>query len=67
MLLAISLSTFIIKGSPVFNSGHQVLPKNTRDHPILYNWVFDNFILAEESFAKSLRSSETCVLFNNNL
>ena len=26
-----------------------------------------NFILAEEIFAKALRSSETCVLVNNNL
>ena len=28
---------------------------------------FDNFILADEPFAKALRSFETCVLVNNNL
>ena len=34
---------------------------------ILHNWVFDNFITADESFAKALRSFETYVLVNNNL
>ena len=34
---------------------------------ILCNSVFDNFISAEEVFAKALRSFETCVLVNNNL
>ena len=29
--------------------------------------LFDNFILAEELFAKALRSFETCVFVNNNL
>ena len=28
---------------------------------------FDSFILAEELFAKVLRSLETCVFVNNNL
>ena len=28
---------------------------------------FDNFILADEQFAKALRSFETCALVNNNL
>ena len=31
----------------------------------LWNWVFDNFILAEELFAKALQSLETFVLVNN--
>ena len=30
-------------------------------------WVFDNFILAEELFSKSLQNFETGVLANNNL
>ena len=30
-------------------------------------WVFDNFILAEELFAKALWSFETCALVKNNL
>ena len=37
----------------VFSNGPKNLPKNPPDCPILYNWVFDNFILAEELFAKS--------------
>ena len=36
-------------------------------YPSLYNWVFDNFILADELFAKALQSLKTCVLVNNNL
>ena len=34
---------------------------------MLWNRVFDNFILAEELFAKTLQSFETCVLVNNDL
>ena len=33
----------------------------------LCKWVFDNFILADEPFAKALRNFETCVLINKNL
>ena len=61
------LSTFFIKGKPVFSNGSRILPKNQPDFAILGNWVFDNFILADEPFAISLRSFETCVLVNNNL
>ena len=43
------------------------LPRNPPDCPILYNWVFDKFILAEELFAKSLWSFKNCVLVNNKL
>ena len=32
-----------------------------------HNRVYNNFILANEPFAKALRSLETCVLVNNNL
>ena len=66
-ILANGLSTFFIKGSPVFSSCHKGLPKNPPDCHILCNWVFDNFILAQELLAKDLRSFETCVLVNNNL
>ena len=31
------------------------------------NWVFENFILADQPFAKALRVFETYVSFNNNL
>ena len=34
---------------------------------ILDNYVFENFILANELFAKALQISETCVSVNNNL
>ena len=67
MLLANDLSTFPIKGKPVFSNGPKSLPKNPPDCPILCNWVFDSFILAEELFAKALRSLKTCVSVNNNL
>ena len=31
------------------------------------NWIFDNFILADKPFAKTLQSLETSILVNNNL
>ena len=34
---------------------------------MLDSWVFENFILADEPFAKPLEFFETCVLVNNNL
>ena len=63
-LLANGLSTFPIKGNPVFSIGPESLPKNSLDCPILWNWVFGNSMLAKEIFAKILRSFE---LVNNNL
>ena len=33
----------------------------------LDSWVFDIFILADETFATALRALETCALVNNNL
>ena len=67
MLLANALSTFSIKDNPVFRNGPKSLPKNPPDCSILCNWVFDNLMLADEPFAKVLRSFETCVLANNSL
>ena len=66
-LLANGLSTFFIKGNPVFSNGSKSLPKYPPDCPILCNWVFDYFILAEELFAKALRNLEIYVLVINNL
>ena len=34
---------------------------------ILVDWVFEDFILADEPFVKVLKLFETCVLVNNNL
>ena len=66
-LLANGLSTFFIKGNPVFSNGPESLSKNPPDCLILCNRVFDYFTLTDEPFAKALRSFETCVLVNNNL
>ena len=66
-LLANGISTCSIKAKPVFSNSSKSLPKNPRDCPILCNWIFDNFTLAEELFAKVLKSLKTCVLVNNNL
>ena len=60
-------STFFIEGKPVFSNGPRSVPKNFPDCPMLCNWVFDNFIIADELFAKVLRSLKTCILVNNNL
>ena len=67
MLLTNGLSTFFIKGNPVFSNVYKSLLKNPPDLPVLCNWVFDNFILAEELLAKALLCIETCLLLNNNL
>ena len=67
MSLAKGLSSFFIKGKPVFSNGSKTLRRNTPDYSILCNSVFDNFILADELFPKALRSFGTCVLVNNNL
>ena len=67
MLSANILSPFPIKGNPVFSNGPKSLPRNPPDCPSLCNWVFNNFILAEELFANALQSFQTYVLVNNNL
>ena len=67
MLLTNGLSTFFITDNPVFSNVHEGLLKNPPDLPVLCNWVFDNFILGEELFAKALLCIETCLLLNNNL
>ena len=67
MLLANSISAFPIKSNPVFNNGLKSLPKHPPDCTILWNWVFDSYILTEELFVKALQSLETWLLGNNNL
>ena len=52
--LANGLSTFFIKGNPVFSNGPKTLGKSFPDCPFLCNWVLDNFILVYELFAKAL-------------
>ena len=41
--------------------------KNPPECIILDNWVFENFILADEPFAKPLRIFESCASVTNNL
>ena len=64
--LANGLITFDIKGNPFFSNGPNNLPKNPPDYIILDNWVFDNLILADESFEKALRILEICLSVNNS-
>ena len=54
-----------VKVNPVFSNDLKSLPKNPPDCPILCNWVIGNFILAEELFAKALRSFETSLFLTN--
>ena len=65
--LANSLSTFPIKGKPVFSNGTKSLIRNSPNCAILDSWVYEIFLLADEPFAKALRILETCVSVNNNL
>ena len=60
MTLANGLSTFFIKGNVIFSNGPKSLPRNPPECPILCKWVLDNFLLADESFAKALQSFQTC-------
>ena len=60
MLIARGLSTLPIKGKPVFSSGPRSLHRNPPDCPILCNCVFDNFVLADELFAKALVINNLC-------
>ena len=53
-LLANGLITFFINGNPAFSNGPSNLPKNPPYCIIFDNWVFDNFISANELFAKAL-------------
>ena len=66
-LLTNGLSTFPIKHNPAFSNGPKSLPRNPPYCPILCNWLFDNFILTDETFGEALRSLETSVLVNSNI
>ena len=56
---------FFIRDRAVFNNNPESIPRSYPDCALSCIWVFDNFILAEELFAKALRSFETYVLVNN--
>ena len=55
------LRTFFIKSKPDFNNVSRSLTRNPLDCLILDSWVFDNFILADKLFTKTLQSFETCI------
>ena len=57
-LLASGFNTFFIIGEQFFSNGSKSLPKTPPDCPILCNWVFDNFILADILFGKASRNLE---------
>ena len=59
------LSTFPIKCKPVLSNGPKVPPRSPST--ILDGWFFENFIVVDEPFAKTLRILETCVSVINNL
>ena len=47
ILLPNEISTFLVKSKPDFYNCLKSLPKHSPDSPILWNWVFDHFVLAE--------------------
>ena len=50
-----------------FSDGARSLLRNSPNCAISGNWVFQDFILADEPLAKALRIFEACVLVKNNL
>ena len=43
-----------------------MVQKKRTDWFIFDNWTFDNFISADQPFAKGLRSLKTCLLIDKN-
>ena len=57
----------IVDAAAVFrNIAQKVYPRNHSNCTILDRRVFENFVLADKPFAKTLQIHETCVLANNN-
>ena len=52
--LANSLRAFFINDRPAFGNGPRTLPRNPPDCIILDIWIFDNLILFEKLFLKTL-------------
>ena len=50
-----------------FNNGPRSLPRIPSNFIIIYNRVFDSFILTGKLFVKYLRGLASCILVNNNL
>ena len=56
--LANGLSIFFIKDNPIFGNCPKSVPKNHPDCLILWNWIFDNFILVDEHLQKLYEASK---------
>ena len=67
MFLPNGLSTCFINSKRVFTNGPGSLPINSPSGALLDIWIFGNVILADEAFAKALKTLKTCVLVTNNL
>ena len=57
-LLADGLITLLIQSNLFFNNVPKSLTRNLPNYTILNNWVFDNFILADDLFTESLWNIE---------
>ena len=53
--------TFLISYKPGFSNSPRCLPRSPSECAISDNWVFDDFLLADELFGKVLKSFENCV------
>ena len=66
-LLVSGVFKFFSDGKLTFINRTGSLPRNSPDCIISESSVFDNFLLADKSFAKVLQKFETCLLVVNNL
>ena len=61
------VSTFFIIGRPTFIRGPRSLRRNQPDCSILYIFVFDYSIWADEWFIRALQRLHTCLFVSDNL
>ena len=61
LLANISTKSFI-KGQPTSSDGPKTIPRNPPYFSILCNRFFDNFILADELFKKTLHNLKTLLV-----
>ena len=67
ILLPNDWSTISLKINQFFRNGGRSLPRNPPSCIFLDNWIFDNFILADQLFPKSLRRFATWLSVSNSL
>ena len=66
-ILAWGLSTFLVNGKPIFNTGPRKLTKNPANWMILDICGFSNFTRIAELFIKPLKRFQTCLSVSNSL